>query len=265
MVQFVPLAVKKLAWTEEYALEKILPIICRTQLSLIVEHQLDEPIEKERFIERNRYLFNPVRLTKQRIIAGIPSFNVEWNRRTSLGSKHAELFTIPERYESCEPEFLLLKTYPKLVESFYDEKLTKTKKQKTKPAKNSKRVKETAQKPITEFFSEAKTSVLSIKSKQSSSTKHPKVNRSDDNATSNTNYNLNPLPSVHNECTKTTSKYNVNKTPAIEKAKRELMRKVFEESPDQRNTAPMYRTPDPSEGKENIPLQSTPIQVSKKG
>ena len=256
------MAVKKLAWTEEYALEKILPIICRTQLSLIVEHQLDEPNEKERFMERNRYLFNPVRLTKQRVIAGIPSFNVEWNRRISLGSKQAELFTIPECYESCEPEFLLLKTYPKLVESFYDEKLMKTKKRKPKAAKSSKIVKETAQKPITEFFSEAKTSVLSIKSKQFSDAK---TKKSADNATSNTNYHLNPLPSVHNEGTKTASKYNVNKTPAIEKAKRELMRKVFEESPDQRNTAPMHRTQDSSEGKENMPLQSTPIQVSRKG
>merc|ERR1712223_155472 len=133
-----------------------------------------------------------------------------------------------------------------------------------KPAKTSKRVKETAQKPITEFFSEAKTSVLSIKSKQSSGTKDTEAKRSDDNATTSTNYNLNPLPSVHNEYTKTASKYNVNKTPAIEKAKRELMRKVFEESPDQRNTAPMYRTTDPSEGKENIPLQSTPIQPDSK-
>ena len=258
------MAVKKLAWTEEYALEKILPIICRTQLSLIVEHQLDEPNEKERFMERNRYLFNPVRLTKQRVIAGIPSFNVEWNRRISLGSKQVELFTIPECYESCEPEFLLLKTYPKLVESFYDEKLMKTKKRKPKAAKSSKIVKETAQKPITEFFSEAKTSVLSIKSKQFCDTKDAKANSSDDSATSNTNYNLNPLPSVYNKDTKTASKYNVNKTPAIEKAKRELMRKVFEESPDQRNTDPMYRTQDSSEGKENMPLQSTPIQVSRK-
>ena len=106
---------------------------------------------------------------------------------------------------------------------------------------------------------------MSIKSKQFSDAKDAKANRSDDNATSNTNYYLNPLPSVHNEGTKTASKYNVNKTPAIEKAKRELMRKVFEESPDQRNTAPMYRTQDSSEGKENIPLQSTPIQVSRKG
>ena len=55
---------------------------------------------------------------------------------------------------------------------------------------------------------------------------------------------------------------NILGTPAIEKTKRDLFRRVFEESPD----LAIYSTFDKKQGlkecKENIPLQSTPLQVS---
>ena len=140
--EFVPLATKKLAWTEEYALEKILPIVCRTQLTLIAEHQLQDDSKKERFMDSNDYLFDPVKLTKQRVAAGIPCYSVEWRRRESVKYDTLRSITIPEYYESCEPECLLVKSFPKLVEYFQSEKLMKQKKRKPKAIKVSKTAKE---------------------------------------------------------------------------------------------------------------------------
>ena len=262
--EFVPLATKKLAWTEDYALDKILPIVCRTQLTLIVEHQLHEDSKKERFMDSNGYLFDPVRLTKQRVAAGIPCYSVEWRRRESVKYETLKSITIPEYYESCEPECLLVKSFPKLVEYFQSEKLMKQKKRKPKAVKVSKTAKEISQKPITEFFSEVKTSLMPSNTNRLPITKvygvidDSKVNRDAiANSEKTSNCNLNK-----NESLKASDNVKVNYTPAIEKAKRELMRKVFEESPDQRNSAMITQISFSSGGKENIPLQSTPIQVS---
>ena len=262
--EFVPLATKKLAWTEDYALEKILPIVCRTQLTLIAEHQLHDDSKKERFMDSNGYLFDPVRLIKQRVAAGIPCYSVEWRRRKSVKYETSKPITIPEYYESCEPECLLLKSFAKLVEDFQSEKLMKQKKRKPKAVKVCKTTKEITQKPITEFFSEAKTTLMPSDTNrlpitkvygviEDSKIKKNAVTNSKKTSTCKLNKNDNLKPSDN---------VKVNHTPAIEKAKRELMRKVFEESPDQRNSAMISHTSFPSGGKENIPLQSTPIQVS---
>ena len=114
-------------------------------------------------------------------------------------------------------------------------------------------------KPITEFFSQGKN--------------EQKV----DTLLTKTNFNIIPesekeiFPNAN--CEPLAETKNVNKThifkamenilvtPAIEKTKRDLFRRVFEESPD----LAIYSTFDKKQGlkecKENIPLQSTPLQV----
>lgn len=125
---FIKICVKKMAWTEEYATEKILPLISRWQ----VRNSSEKVVE-------------PVAVVKKRTVSGTPSFNVSW---TWVGSKPS---LAPDTFETCEPAIYLTEFCPQLVEEF-ESKKKKPKVTKKKPKEAS------ASQKITNFFKEGKKS-----------------------------------------------------------------------------------------------------------
>lgn len=129
---FIALAVKKLAWTEDYALEKILPLLSRWHVQNKSNCQS---------------VIRPREILKQRIISGTASFVVRWewiDSRPTLA---------PEKFETTEPTVYLEKFCPALIETFLEAKKSKTK---SKGTKKSKKATTDLQKPITQFFREQK-------------------------------------------------------------------------------------------------------------
>jgi hypothetical protein len=274
MMRFVFLATKKLSWTDEYAMEKILPIACRTQLSVIIEEQLSEDKDNACGV-KNTFILEPVFLTKRRIASGIPSFNVEWKKKLFYCGAENECpeNMIPESYESCEPECLLIKSYPKLIELFEEEEGTKKKVKVRKPKAIKNIPKENkAQKPITEFFVQAKDSrrgckeTLCENKETTSEMCSKKVHTISSQAVINKNTVKNILQEKkidNNIRIANIMTEKVMVTPAVERTKRELLRKIFEESPDPTTCVSLNEKYDSSKPKENKPLQSTPKQVIK--
>ena len=274
MMRFVSLATKKLKWTDEYAIEKILPIACRTQLSVKIERQLctTEGNKADARAEETEFVFEPVSLTKRRVASGISCFNVLWKKtKVHCGTENAcPENMIPESYESCEPECLLVKSYPNLVEQFEQVESAKKKTKIRKPKVKKNVPNQTkAQKPITQFFVQAKESCRERKetlSENKGSTKNM-CSKNDVNSRSLAVIDKNPLGNILQEKKIDGNTHNSNAshkaivTPAVERTKRELLRKIFEESPDPRNCFALNEKYDSSKFKENKPLQSTPIQV----
>ena len=259
VLSFVFLATQKLCWTEEYAVEKILPVICRAHLSIVIDGLgCNATVNKD--IQSPDFIFEPVCLTKRRVAASNPSYNVEWKILSMFKEKNLHNDMMPDTYESCEPECLLIKAYPALVEKFLEVESSKKQKKIRKPKVTKKNSKvDSVQKPITEFFSQGK-------NEQKVDTFLTKTNfniipKPEKEIIPNTN--CEPLPETKND-NKThilKTMENILVTPAIKKTKRDLFRRVFEESPD----LAIYSTFDTKQGlkecKENIPLQSTPLQV----
>lgn len=137
---FVNICVKKMAWTEEYAVEKFLPIITRWQVR-----------------NAKNKMIQPIRIIKQRTVNGTPSFTLNWtwvNLKPSLA---------PENFETCEPAIYLNEFCQELIDDF-EEKKKKPKKVKKKPTvvKSQPLEKE----KITQFFKEAKKSTNTVKSEK---------------------------------------------------------------------------------------------------
>ena len=129
--KFVALASKKLAWTEEYGLEKILPLISRWQVQC----------------GSKRSVISPLEILKQRTISGTVCFLLTWEWTSS----RPEL--APEKFETTEPSIYLENFCPTLIEAF----LASKKKSKPKTKKKIVSDKPTkAQQPITQFFKEKK-------------------------------------------------------------------------------------------------------------
>ena len=126
---FVKICVKKLSWTEEYALEKILPLISRWQVR-----------------NATSKIIKPLQIVKPRTLAGTPSFSLKWEW-IDLKPELA-----PENFESCEPAIYLTEFCPELIQEF-EEKKKKPKKLTRK--KVPKATEEKSQK-ITAFFKENK-------------------------------------------------------------------------------------------------------------
>lgn len=138
--QCLSILVKKLAWEEEYAKEKILPIISRWQVKHKVSGgQMDVII--------------PMKIVKKRVVGGVPSLSIEWK---SLESD------IPKTFETVESTEEIEQAYPVLYQDYMASiekpaKKTETKKCRGKKAKkdeNKENVGKT--KPITEFFTQKK-------------------------------------------------------------------------------------------------------------
>lgn len=131
--EFIALAVKKLAWTEEYALEKILPLLSRWHVQNKSNYQS---------------VIRPREILKQRTISGTASFVVLWewiDSRPTLA---------PEKFETTEPTVYLEKFCPAVIETFLEAKKSKTK-SKGGTKKTKKKITD-LQKPITQFFQEQK-------------------------------------------------------------------------------------------------------------
>lgn len=112
----VEILVKKLSWTEEYAVEKMLPVLTRWQ----VKHFRDHPSKRS-----NEEIIRPERISKKRVRDGNPSFDLVW---TSLDQNSKFL---PPTFESCEPAVFVRDAYPKLIEEF--EATINAKKKPSKP------------------------------------------------------------------------------------------------------------------------------------
>lgn len=108
---FVRLSVKKLAWTEEYAVEKILHILSRWQVI--------------NYGNKNNIL-EAIRVVKKRVVSGTPSFDVEW-KWIGPDSTH-----VPKTFQTCEPAIYLNKFCQSLIESFEASKKKPAKKTTTK-------------------------------------------------------------------------------------------------------------------------------------
>ena len=131
--EFIAIASKKLAWTEEYALEKILPSLSRWQVQSKSNCQS---------------VIRPIEILKQRTINGTASYLVAWewtNTRPTLA---------PEKFETTEPAVYMDRFCPALIESFLQAKKSRAKPKGKKKSKKPET--DTAQIPITQFFQEQK-------------------------------------------------------------------------------------------------------------
>lgn len=131
--KFVQICTKKMAWTDEYALEKILPLISRWQVKK----------------KSSAQVLKALKIVKQRTVHGTPSFTIlwEWNEDTKPS-------LAPETFETCEPTLYLQDFCPRLIDEFEANK--------KKPKKSSKKkavVAPAAEKSppkITQFFKETR-------------------------------------------------------------------------------------------------------------
>ena len=129
---FVKICVKKMAWTEEYAIEKILPLITRWQVK--------NPESK---------IVKADKILKTRTVSGTASFSVQWQWMIEKPD------LAPETFETIEPTLYLKDLCPDLIEQFEASK----KKPKKKAAKKTTvaKAQETEPAPkITQFFRETK-------------------------------------------------------------------------------------------------------------
>ena len=140
--QFVAMAVTKLGWTEEYAIEKIIPVLTRWQIAC--PHDSAPP------------LLEVVKVVKKRVVAGVPSLALEWR---PLSEDLVRL--LPPSIESTEPHVLVQRHAPKMTADFEEskKKKTTTRKRTAAAAKSKKPETEVGNhrpKPITQFFERVK-------------------------------------------------------------------------------------------------------------
>ena len=124
---FISMAVTKLGWTEDYAIEKITPVL--THWHIKSPNVLD--------------LVEPVSITKRRTVSGHPSFTIQWK---PLADELQQIF--PDSFETTEFASLVSTNFPQLVTAFEET----TKKPKKRPLKKPAK----ANKPITQFFERVK-------------------------------------------------------------------------------------------------------------
>lgn len=232
--------------------------------------------------KEDTYILEPICLTKRRVAAGNPSFNVEWGKRLPQKVTNQNTYhMIPDKFNSCEPEFLLREAYPKHVELFKEAEDAKKKTTARKPKAAKEKTKFTQptklQKPITNFFVQAKDSanqnapLCENKLKENRSAHELHINSAiSSDAVSNilkANSRINEYKKNQNSklsATKSMQDRNSIVTPAVERSKRELFRKIFEESPCYRTDNVFKKGFQPNDSERKIHLQSTPVQVSSK-
>lgn len=127
---FVDLASRQLAWTREYALEKVLPVLARWQV----------------VTKSGRRVLNPSTILKKRVVGGTPCFSIRWQS----DSNHHHIKMLPDTFDSVEPAVYVSETFPDLVAQY---EATCAKKTLKKAKKHG--VKKQEQK-ITQFFKENK-------------------------------------------------------------------------------------------------------------
>jgi len=153
MTQCMSILVKKCAWTPNYALEKVIPLLTRWQL----EHLSAGGVMQ---------VLRPLKIVKKRTVASVASLVIEW--KVSSGEAE-QTSALPASFESCEPAELVRNAYQDVYDDFMaDENNKKKKKRVADAAVTSRRRKKesgtaaatatgTGTQPITEFFTQRKT------------------------------------------------------------------------------------------------------------
>jgi len=141
--EFVAMAVTKLAWTEEYATEKITPVMTRWQISQNNASQNDENSTSN----DQQKLLEVVKVCKKRVVGGIASLSLEWR---AIDPDLQRMY--PESLESTEPYDLVKGHCPHLLEAFEESK----KKKATTGRKRTQKEAKAPSQPITQFFTKTK-------------------------------------------------------------------------------------------------------------
>lgn len=137
--------VKKLAWTEEYAQERMLPLLTRWQLEHLVQGGVSQVIR-------------PEAIAKKRTVNGVASLAMKWVINDEVKEDIAEL---PKTFESVEPFSLVEAAYPEMCADFIastmpkkaPKKTSSQRQRKTNPKNHMPSQCSQAQKPITQYFS----------------------------------------------------------------------------------------------------------------
>ena len=115
MSQCMSILVKKLTWMEEYALEKMTPLLTRWQLDHLASGGVTQVVRPEKILKR-------------RVVAGVQSLTLQWS---VLRKDANETKGMPDTFESVEPTDLVQNVYPELYENYVAE----TEKKKRAPRK----------------------------------------------------------------------------------------------------------------------------------
>ena len=124
--KFIHIAVGKLQWTEEYAVEKFMPVLAQWQV--IEAGRGDNMLIAEKIV-------------KKKMVNGRPGYLVDWTPCDLTGPMKA--------FRSAESAEHLMASYPRLVDQFEQGRPKK------KGAKKRPKVKSPHREPITNFFKES--------------------------------------------------------------------------------------------------------------
>jgi len=162
VADFVSMAVTKLGWTEEYAVEKIIPVVTRWQIG---------QCSVAANTSQQKILLEVDKILKKRTVGGVASLALQWKPVcTDLIRLFPETETeAPLTVESTEPYHLVEQHCPDLLSAFEDSK------QKKKPAAGATRKRRkdrkpeqesgpdnNSAKPITQFFQPVKKSDAAV-------------------------------------------------------------------------------------------------------
>lgn len=129
LVNFVKFTTKHLGWEEVYSFEKFLPILTRWQL---LNHKNLATLSEANKLHG---ILHPEYIKKKRAPKGVPSYEIKWlDKENSFkglipDSQLLEIEDTDKFWSTIEPQHLVEKAYPELVEVF--------KQSKVKPKKSS--------------------------------------------------------------------------------------------------------------------------------
>ncbi len=150
--------VRKLAWTEEYAVQKMIPLVALWQARSDADREEEEEAQGDT-------LLCPLRIVKRRTCGGVASLQVEWETaRVEVADEMAagEALELPGAFEAVVPADVVERAYPEMFAQFM-ESLKKPKKKSV--AARKKKPKETDERPaatqgqITDFFTQRRKSL----------------------------------------------------------------------------------------------------------
>ncbi|CAH0549653.1 unnamed protein product [Brassicogethes aeneus] len=129
LVKFVQFSLKFLGWEEIYSVEKILPILTRWQVM---------NADSLKSHEHLKGVLVPDRIKKVRNPKGIPSYEIIWSDpheyfKYIIPESQLENQDLEKIWSSIEPQNLVQKAYPELVEAFNQSKIKPKKITKRKP------------------------------------------------------------------------------------------------------------------------------------
>ncbi|TRY64160.1 hypothetical protein TCAL_03597 [Tigriopus californicus] len=149
--QCLSIMCKKLLWVEEYAMEKLIPLLTKWQIEHLSVGGRQEVIEPEVFV-------------KKRIVSGVSCVVIRWRL---INAQAEDMEGLPETFESCDAAELFSQVYPEFYLNYVQttkptKKTTVVRKPRALTVKKTNKenepvtCEEQAQKPITQFFSQQK-------------------------------------------------------------------------------------------------------------